>query len=155
VDSVSFWRSTDKDRIKPEDQQMILDYFYAALHREISKVGNVVDQPGPGIARLRFAITDAEGANVPGRVATTVVPQLRLLTAVGGLTDASVTVGEGGFEAKLTDSMTDQLLACAADRRIGQKNFTGMMNKWSDVKAAIDLSAETFAGTWAKQRGVI
>jgi hypothetical protein len=155
VDSVSLWRSTDKERIKPEDQQMFLEYFYAALHREVSKVGNVVDQPGPGIARLRIAITDAEGANVAGRVVTTVVPHFKLLTAVGGLTDASVTVGEAGIEAKLTDSMTDQLLACAADRRIGQKVFKGMLDKWSDIKAAIDLWAETFAGKWAKERGVI
>lgn len=155
VDSISFWSSTGEEKLGAEEQQMILEYFYAALHREISKAGNVVDQPGPGIARLRFAITNAKGANVPVRVVTTVVPQLKLLTAVGGLTDTSVTVGTAGFEAKLTDSMTDQLLACAADRRAGQKIFKGMTDKWSDIKAAIDLWAETFAGRWAKRKGVI
>jgi hypothetical protein len=156
VDSVSLWKSTDKEKISPEDQQTILDYFYAALHRELSQVGNVVDRPGPGIARLRIAITDAQGANVPGRVATTLVPQLRILTSAGGLvSDASVTVGEAGIEAKLTDSMTDRLLACAADRRIGQKSFKGMTDKWSDIKAAIDLWTKSFVEVWVEQRGVI
>jgi len=51
--------------------------------------------------------------------------------------------------------MTDRLLACAADRRAGQKIFKGMTDKWSDIKTAIDLWAETFAGRWAKRKGVI
>ncbi len=152
IDSVSFWRSTEEEKIPTEDSQMILEYFYAALHREIGKRANVVNQPGPGVARLRIAITDAEGAMVAGRVVTTVVPQMRIMTTAGGMaTGTSVTVGEAGVAAKVTDSMSDRLLACAADRRLGQKSFKGMTDEWGDLKAAIDIWAETFANDIASR----
>ena len=89
---------------------------------------------------------------VAGRVVTTVVPQLRVLTTAGGMaTETSVTVGEAGVAAKLTDSMSDRLLACEADRWIGQKSFKGMTDEWGDLKAAIDLWAETFANDIASR----
>ena len=149
VESVSFWRSTETAKLDPETSQMLSEYFYAALVREIGKVANVANAPGPGVARLRVAFLDAKGANVSGRVVTTVAPQLRILTAAGGMaTDTAATVGEIGMAAKLTDSMTDQVLATAADRRLGQKTFSGMTDKWSDAKDAIDIWAKDFAQHW-------
>jgi hypothetical protein len=154
IDSVALWHSTAKKEISADDQQMILEYFYAALHREIGKRAHLVDAPGPGIARLQIAITTAEGANVAGRVATTVVPQLRIATTAGGMaSDASVTVGEAGIEAKVTDSLSGRLLGAAADRRIGQKTFKGMTDKWSDMKKAIDIWSEKFAENISQRIG--
>ena len=49
----------------------------------------MADEPGPQTIQVRAALTQAQGANVPLNTMTTVVPQLRLLTTVGGLaTDA-------------------------------------------------------------------
>jgi uncharacterized protein DUF3313 len=99
------------------------------------------------------AITDAKGARVALNTVSKVVPQLRLLTTVGGLaTDTQLLVGRAGVEAEILDGVTDQRLAAAADRRAGTKALRGGVGTWSDVENAFDYWSERLRTRLAELR---
>ena len=142
IDSVQIWQSEKTAELSAEDQQMLTDTFYAALHEELSKSYRIAEGAGPGVMRLRVAITEAKGANVAGNAVTTVVPQLRILSTAGGMaTDTAVVVGKAGAEAELTDSQSGVRLMAAVDERVGQKTLR-TLGKWSHVKSAYEAWAE-------------
>jgi len=79
IDSVTIWRSKTNSKISTEDQQMLTDYLYKAIHDQLSKNFRIADRPGPGVLRIRAAVTEAVGANVIGNAVTSIVPQARAL----------------------------------------------------------------------------
>jgi len=145
IDSVTFWTegSEGSKGVSAEEQQALTDYTYEALHRELGKVLKIVTSPGPGVMRLRVALTEAKGARVASKTVTAVIPQLRLIATLGGMAaDVAVTVGTASMEMEATDSLTNRRLAAAADERWGTKTLRGGLKKWSDAKNAIDYWAE-------------
>jgi hypothetical protein len=70
--------------------------------------------------KLQVALTDV-AASTPGlRTITMVIPQARLLSTLKrGATGSYPFVGGAQAEFKLTDSVTDDVLAAGVDRRIG------------------------------------
>ena len=153
IDSVRVWQSGKTAELSLDDQQMLTDAFYASLHEELSKSYRIAEAAGPGVMRLRAAITEAEGANVAGNAVTTVVPQLRILTSAGGLAaDTAVLVGKAGAELELTDSQTGERLLAAVDQRIGQKSLRAL-GEWSHVKGAFDTWAEALREGLEELRG--
>jgi hypothetical protein len=137
IESVTIWYASEASRLSAEDEQMLADHLYAALHQELSKSFQIVDQPGPAVMKLRAAITEAQGAKVVANAVTTIVPQLRLLATVGGLaTGTAALVGEAAVEVDITDSQTGERLAAAVDERVGTKTIRGGLGKWSHVKEA-------------------
>jgi hypothetical protein len=130
------WANSETSKVKPEDRQMLIDFFYNALHEELSKDFRIANGPGPGVLQFRAALTEAKGANVPLKTITTVVPQLKLVSmAVGTGADIVTTVGEATLEAEVLDSMTKERLAAAVDQQAGKKWYT-QLKTWSDVKSA-------------------
>jgi hypothetical protein len=142
IESVSMWANSETSEVKPENQKMLTDFFYKALHDELSKDFKIADGAGPGVLQFRAALTEAKGANVPLKAITTIVPQLKLLTTlVGSAADVVVTVGEATVEAEVLDSVTKKRLAAAVDQQAGKKWYT-QLKTWSDVKAACEHWSE-------------
>jgi hypothetical protein len=138
IESVSMWANSETSKVKPEDRQMLIDFFYKALHEELSKNFRIANGPGPGVLQFRAALTEAKGANVPLKTVTTVVPQLKLASmAVGMGADIVTTVGEATLEAEVLDSMTKERLGAIVDQRAGKKWYT-QLKTWSDVKSACE-----------------
>ena len=155
IESVTIWTSEATKDIDEDDAQMLSDHFYGALHDQFAKIMLVTSELGPNTLKIRAAITGGEDAAVVGNVITTIVPQLRVLTTLGGLaTKMSVFVGEATVEAEITDSLTNRRLAAGVDRRVGTKTFRGMFSDWADLKAALDYWAERIARRVAEQKGV-
>jgi hypothetical protein len=142
IESVSMWANSETSKLKPEDKQMLTDFFYKALHDELSKDFRIADGPGPGVLQFRAALTEAKGANVPLKAITTIVPQLKMAsTLVGVAADVVVTVGEATLEAEVLDSVTKVRLAAAVDQQAGKKWYT-QLKTWSDVKSACEYWSE-------------
>ena len=142
IDSVSFWH-TDNPELTPEEQEALGSYFFKVLKQQLGEDYRIVEKPGPRTLRLSVALTSAKGANVAGNVITGVLPQFRLLTALGGMTTkTAVFVGEASVEAKMEDSLTGTRLAAAVDERWGTKSFGTMLSTWGDVEKACDAWAE-------------
>ena len=142
IESVSMWVTEETAEVESDDREMLISFFYQALHDELSKDFRIADGPGPGVLQFRAALTEAKGANVPLKAITTIVPQLKLVsTLVGTSADTVTTVGEATLEAEVMDSMTKERLAAAVDQQAGKKWYT-QLKKWSDVKSACEHWAE-------------
>jgi hypothetical protein len=153
LDSVTIWQSADTEKLSKEEAQALTDYLYEAVHRELSKDYKVVTQSGVGVMRIRAAITEAKGAHVVADTVTSVVPQLRLITTLGGMAaNTKALVGEAAVEMEIQDSLSGRRLAAAVDERWGTKAIRGGILKWSDAKEAFDHWANQLREFLAKER---
>lgn len=140
---VTFW-AADDSKVSAADQQTLCNYAYNTFSTEFAKNFTIVDQPGPGVARLSIALTDATTA-VPGlRSISVVVPQARVLSAIKMAgTGTYAFVGSAQGEAKLTDSVSGRLLAAWADKRVGGTSITNIdVFQWGDAENAINYWAK-------------
>lgn len=154
IDSVTLWRDSRTDDVPAEEAQQLTDSLYAKLHEQLGRDYRIADQPGPGVMRLRVAITEAKGSKVVADTVTSVVPQLRLLTTLGGMAaGTAVLVGKAGVEAELTDSLSGERLMAAVDERWGTKAVRGGIGKWSDAEQAFDYWSERLRERLAALRG--
>jgi len=153
IDSVTLWQSDKTAKISAEDAQLLTDALYAQLHKQLSQDYQIANTPGPGVLRLRAAITEAVGADVVANAATTIVPQLRTATTIGGMAaDARLFAGQAGVEAELTDSLSGERLAAAVDERVGTKTIRGGLKEWSQVNEAFEFWAEQLRKRLAELR---
>lgn len=142
IDSVSLWGSAEN--VSEQDRQMLAGMAYNALYDALSKSFDIVDAPGPNVIRLRAALSEAKGSKVALNVVTSVIPQLRVLSTVGGMAaDTAVLVGEASAEIEVVDSVTGERLAAGVDRQTGTKALIRghKFSKWGDVKDACDYWA--------------
>jgi len=154
IDSVTLWASQENVKLSPDERQMLSDLLYKALHEKLGAEFRLSDRPGPDVLRMRAALTQAKGANVPLRTISTIVPQMLLLSAAAGLSaDVAKTVGTATVEVELLDSVTGERLAAAVDQRAGTKSLftTRTFSTWGDVEAAANFWAERVTQFLAKQ----
>jgi Protein of unknown function (DUF3313) len=139
---VTFW-AADDSKVNAADQQTLCNYAFNTFTTDLGKNFTVVNEPGPGVAKLSIALTDATAA-VPGlRSISVVVPQARVLSAIKMAgTGTYAFVGSAQGAAKLTDSVTGQLLAAWADKRVGGTSITNVdVFQWGDAENAINYWA--------------
>jgi hypothetical protein len=139
---VTYWADPNSS-LPANEQQILCNYFFSVLQTTLSKNFNVVTDPGPGTLRFAAALSDASSATPGLRTISVVVPQAHALNLIKyGLTGTYAFVGSATSEAKLTDSMTGQLLAAWADQRFGTaavKNAT--VWQWGDADNAMNFWA--------------
>jgi len=145
----------DMENLSPEERQTILNYADATIREQLSKDYTLVDEPGPGVLHLRVAITEAENASRTLDTISTVVP---IGLAVSGLaalaTGEWAFTGSAGLEVEILDSMSDERLAAAVDRRTGGK-ITGKADKfrgWRTIKNSLDYWANKLRERLAEAR---
>jgi hypothetical protein len=153
IDTVTLWANEDLDKLSAEDQQMLTDTLYTALHEELSQYFEISDHAGPDTIRLRAALTQSKGTKTVLRAVSSIHPGSLLLGAAAGLSlDTATSVGTATLEAELLDSATNERLAAVVDQRAGTKAFfliapKRTFTKWGDVKA-ID-------SYWAKRAVIV
>ena len=132
-------------KLPKEKQQHLLNYFDAALREQLKKDYALVNQPGPGVLRVRVAITEAEGSSVVLDTVSSVIPIGLALSCVKAIaTGEHLSVGSIGAECEGLDSMTNQRLFAAVDARVGRK-YTfkfDKFSKWHAPEDACDFWAE-------------
>jgi hypothetical protein len=58
---VTYWADNDS-KLSSSEQQVLCDYFYNVLQQDFGKNFTIVNDPGPGVAKLTVALTDATSA---------------------------------------------------------------------------------------------
>jgi len=146
IDPVTFWGG-DSTKMSASDQQMLVNYFSQQLKAQLGQKFEIVNQAGPGVMKLDVALTDAEAATPVLRSISMIVPQAHMLANLKYLATGSMPfVGEAQAEAKITDSVSGQILALAVDKRIGGGSFTtGFQWQWGDAENAVNHWAELMA----------
>lgn len=140
---VTFWADSDS-KVSSADQQTLCNYFYNVLNEDFGKNFTVVNEPGPGVVKLSVALTDATSATPGLRTISVIVPQAHALNLIkAGLTGTYAFVGSATGEAKLTDSVTGQLLAAWADQRFGTAAVRNAgVWEWGDADNAMKYWAK-------------
>ena len=157
MDPVLLYSSEDdsmKD-VSNQDRKKLMDYADASIREHLAKDYIFVQNSGPGVMRLRVALTETEHSYVVLDTVSTVMP---IGLALAGLQTAATGscsfVGSAGVEAELQDSQTGRRLMAAVDRRVGGK-VTGQGDKfdeWHTVKNAIDYWADRLQTRLAEER---
>ncbi|MDD5322585.1 MAG: DUF3313 domain-containing protein [Methylococcales bacterium] len=146
IDPVTFWGGAST-QVSASDQQMLTNYFSQQLNKELGQKFQIVTQPGPGVMKIDVAIVDAEAATPVLRSISMIVPQAHMLANLKYLATGTFPfVGGAQAEAKVTDSVSGQVLGLFVDKRIGGGSpTTGFQWQWGDAENAVNHWAELAA----------
>ena len=143
---VSFWGG-DSTTVPAADQKALVDYFTQQLNAQLGQKFEVVTQAGAGVMKIEVAMVDAAAATPVLRSVSMIVPQAHMIANLKYLATGTFPfVGAAQAESKVTDSVSGQVLALAADKRIGGGSMAaGFQWKWGDAENAITHWSELAA----------
>ena len=146
MDHVVFYFSKDaKYRgIHSQELKEMADAFHKAMADALEGAYPLVDEPGPGVLRIRCAITDVKASRPLLNTITAVTPiGLGISTVKKGITGTHTFVGEASMEAELLDSQTNEQVAAVIDRKAaGKAKVIKGMTKWGHAKDAFNFWAK-------------
>jgi hypothetical protein len=117
------------------DFQKLVDDFQHLLTEKLSRDYQMVPAPAPNAMRIRIAIMNGEQANVPLKVASHAPYAGYASTLWTFATGKPAFAGEVSLEYIVRDSITEELLAAGADRRVGGNQVdTKVLTSWGDVQ---------------------
>jgi hypothetical protein len=124
LEPVQVWRGekSDAKSLDKEDADYLSQFLWSRLDEELRKDYTMVQGPGPGVIRVRIAITEA-GKGIPILDNLTAAYPAALLLSKGrkAVFGTESMVGKASVEAEVTDSQTGELIAAGVDRRGGGK----------------------------------
>jgi len=142
IEPVTIWHSAATSSIPTDEAQLLADELDDALRLALDEDFKVVEAPGPGVLRVRAAITEAEGSwHVDDHVAGRFDPNLRAVKAEPSSATRDF-VGEAGVEAEVLDGVSGERLLAAVDRRAGARTLATKKSTWQDVHEAFAYWAE-------------
>ena len=152
VEPVTIWRQEGSElgEMPNHDRQRLSTLLEAKIIEAVKLEGlQVVRQPGPGVLRIRAAITEAEQSNVQMDVVATAMP---LPSFSKMATGTRAFVGRAAIEGEMTDSQTGEVLMAGVDRREGARTPEGVRNPWDDVEKAFQYWSDRFRQRLCEER---
>ncbi len=137
--------------INANDLALLQKYFHDAVAKALTENNGyqVVEEPGPGVVRIRPAFTDLVPVNPVMNTATTIVPQMRLLSGIiSTATSSNLFVGQIGMELEFLDAQSNERIAAAVTKQAGKKYIpmTGRKfdptSTWGQVEQQMDYLAQ-------------
>jgi hypothetical protein len=120
-----------KGKITEQDITDLKNYMHDAIVKAISDRYGIAYRPGPGVARVRIALTDLKKANV----LMNIHPGSKLLGS--GLGGASL-------EAEWLDSESGEQIAALVESQLGDRLSLDGLSEWGDAKEIMDSWAKRF-----------
>lgn len=167
--------ATQMQAVDPSDLKMLIDYFHADLVKAVGSDVQVVTAPGPGVLRVRIALTDLVPTNQIASLAGTAAPygfvaEIGSGAATGRPVGSTPYLGQTGMQAQFRDGVTGNVNAECADTEIGLKYAADMnagaagaaeawvngymdsFTQWTYAKNAFDKWSADFAKRFAQLR---
>ena len=122
-------KKTDEETLK-----QLKNYMHSAIIKAIEALPRsyaVVSKPGPGVARVRVAMTDVDKSSP----VLNIIPQTKL-TGVG--------LGGMSMEGEVVDSQTNEQIGAVIQTQKGKRLSLAGITKWGDAKAVMDDWADRF-----------
>ncbi len=120
-----------KGKLKEEDLTDLKNYMHDALVKAIEERYEVVYHAGPGVARLRTAITDLKKSGI--------VQNILPIGKVNG-----TGLGSATLEAELVDSQTGKQIGALVESQSGKRLSLDGYSTWGDAKAVMNRWAKRF-----------
>ena len=147
IDFVQFWfkDGTNYKGIHIDELNELAAAFNKAMADALEGAYPLVDEPGPDVLRIRFAITDVVPSRPALNTITAITPEGLAARAIEKEVRGTHTfVGEASMEAEVLDSQTSKRLGAAIDRKAAAKyKVVKGMSKWEE--------AEDVFNFWAKR----
>jgi hypothetical protein len=143
IDSVVFYFAPDsKDKgIDPVMMQELANEFHEDLVNAVKDKYPVVAEPGPDVARFKFALTGIKQSRPVVSGVTTIIPVGMAVSVVKkGVTDSWSGSGATGMEALVFDSTTNEVIAAGQDERTA--GFTERFTKYGSAKDSFKFWAQ-------------
>jgi hypothetical protein len=118
--------------------------FHRAMIMNLAGVYEFTDTPGPGVLRIRLAVTNlVPSGSVSGTVTTIVPVGLAISSVKKAATGSHIGMGSVSIEGEILDSQTNKVLGAVIDTKMGKKyKVRKGASKWGH---AIDIF-----NTWAQ-----
>ena len=148
VDSVVFFLADKSDYkgIDPQEMKELCDEFNKALVAAFKDKLPIVAEPGPDVARVRFAITNVQPSRPGVSAVTSIVPVgLGVSLVKKGATGGWVGSGETASELMVLDTTTNEVVAMGAIKRAAE--FDERFSKWGSARDAFKFWSEKLVQT--------
>ena len=137
LDDVVFFISKDAD-YKGFEAKELADLgkaFHMAIIMNLRGVYEFTDKPGPGVMRIRLAVTNLVPSNSVTGTVTTIVPVgLALSTVKKAATGSHIGMGEVAIEGEIIDAQTNEILGAVIDAKTGKKYKVAKgASKWGHI----------------------
>lgn len=120
-----------KGKITEQDITDLKNYMHDAIVDAISDRYGIAYRPGPGVVRVRIAVTDLKKANV-------------LMNIHPGSKLFGSGLGGASLEAEWIDSQTGEQIAALVESQLGDRLSLDGLSEWGDAKAIMDSWAKRF-----------
>ena len=137
VDSVIFFMARDSDTkgIDPQEMKELADEFNKSIVAAFKDKYPIVSEAGPDVARIRIAITNIKPSSPGVSTITSIVPVgLGVSLLKKGVSGGWTGSGQTGIEMMALDSITQEVIAMAADLQIAA--FSDRFGKWDSAAQA-------------------
>ena len=147
LEPVQFWAASNTT-VSASDRHVLMAYFYNTLKEDLGKNFTLVGEPGPGVMTVQVALNDGTAAVPVLRSVSLIIPQARVLNFAQSLATGSYAfVGSAQAQAKIVDSVSGELLAAGADRRLGGMQITSAAQwQWGDAEKVMNYWGEKISG---------
>jgi len=157
IDDVVFFLAQDAEYKGMEAKEMatLAEAFHRAFIINLAGAVEFTETIGPGVMRIRLAITNLKPSNSFTGTVTTVVPVgLALSVVKNAATGSHIGVGSVAVEAELLDSQSGDILAAMIDEKMGEKfKISKSATKWGHVIDLFNKWGQTFRARWDKRMG--
>jgi hypothetical protein len=124
LDYVEFFVKEDAEYkgLQIDEMQQLAEAFHKSVIEALSDKYQFVSKPGPGVMRVRLALTNVEPIKLGRSFLTSVVPVGMAINLVKvGVTGESIGVGRTSMEGEIFDTQSKMRLAAAIDTDVGRK----------------------------------
>jgi hypothetical protein len=118
-----------KSKLSEKDKTEIKNYMHEAIVKAIKDRYEVVQSPGPGVGRMKVAITDLKKSGI-----------VQNAIPIGKL--AGTGLGGASLEMELIDSQTHQQIGAIVESQLGERLSLEGYSTWGDAKGVIDRWAK-------------
>jgi hypothetical protein len=142
IDSVIFYFADDSEYkgIDPQVMKDLSDGFNKAIVAAFKDKYPLVSEPGPDVARIRYAITGFKQSRPAISAFTTIMPVgLAVSVVKRGIAGSWTGSGATSGELMVMDSMTNDVIGVAVDER--SAGFTERFSKWGSADEAFNFWA--------------
>jgi hypothetical protein len=128
--------------MKPDDMKQLADAFRGALAQSLSETYMIVDQPGPKVLYLRFAISNVKlKKKKKGLLSFTPIGLVRGAVKSAITSDITKKIDLKGLtmEMEVLDSSNQEQLAALLETRSGKKDEPA---SWAELEAFINVYSQ-------------
>ncbi len=122
--TVRFYSTSTNAKVNRQDKEHLAQFMYTEVRRALYGKYKFAWKPGPGVARVRIAITDVKESKT--------LQNLMPMTKMAG-----TGLGGASIEAEVVDSQTGKQIAAILETQTGNRLSLDGLSKWGDTEAVM------------------